>query len=111
MGTLAKNDIKPTDHVLLFRGNSNDRAEIAKYSIRDCKLVSLLINKLEIVTKNIEMANVCYIPLSYLFIKGQAIKIFSLCLKEFMVNGYAFPVLEILLTYPFNPLLVSDLNT
>jgi DNA polymerase elongation subunit (family B) len=92
--TLAKNDIKLTDHVLLFRGNSNDRAEIAKYSIRDCKLVSLLINKLEIVTKNIEMANVCYIPLSYLFIKGQAIKIFSLCLKEFMVNGYAFPVLK-----------------
>jgi DNA polymerase elongation subunit (family B) len=62
--------------------------------VKDCKLVNLLINKLEVITKNIEMANVCSVPLSYLFIRGQGIKIFSLCLKEFKEKGYVFPVIK-----------------
>ena len=50
-------------------------------------------NKLEVVTKNIEMANVCYVPLSYLFTRGQGIKLFSFCLKVYREEGYVFPVL------------------
>jgi DNA polymerase elongation subunit (family B) len=68
--------------------------------------VNLLVNKLEIVTKNIEMANVCCVPLSYLFIRGQGIKLFSLCLKEFREQEYAFPVIKIDKTYQ-----CSDCNT
>ena len=41
------------------------------------------------------MANVCYVPLSYLFVRGQGIKIQSLCLKEFREQGYIFPVIQI----------------
>ena len=52
----------------------------------------LLINKLEIVTKNIEMSNVCYVPLQFLFTRGQSIKLFSLCLKYYKEAGYVFPV-------------------
>jgi len=95
----AKDDIGPKDIFRLQKGTSEDRAIIAKYCIKDCKLVNLLINKLEIVTKNIEMANVCYVPLSYLFIRGQGIKLFSLCLKEFREQKYVFPVIKCLKTY------------
>ena len=74
-------------------GNA-ERAIVAKYCVKDCRLVNLLVNKLETVTKNIEMANVCYVPLSYLFVRGQGIKLFSLCLKDFREAGYIFPVIK-----------------
>jgi len=89
----AKDDVGPKEIFKLFRGSAQDRALIAKYCIKDCRLVSLLINKLEIITKNLEMANVCFVPLSYLFTRGQGIKLFSLCLKEFRKQRYAFPVI------------------
>ena len=91
----AKDDVGPKDIFRLQKGSADDRAIIAKYCIKDCKLVSLLINKLEVVTKNIEMANVCFVPLSYLFVRGQGIKLFSLCMKEFRKQKYAFPVLKV----------------
>ena len=56
-------------------------------------LNNVLINKLEVITKNIEISNVCFVHLSYLFIRGQGIKIFSLCLKEYNTHGYLFSVL------------------
>jgi len=90
----AKDDVSPKDIFRLQKGSATDRAIVAKYCVKDCKLVNLLINKLEVVTKNIEMANVCYVPLSYLFMRGQGIKSFSLCLKEFRKQKYAFPVLK-----------------
>jgi DNA polymerase elongation subunit (family B) len=78
----AKDDVGPKEIFKSFKGSAEERSIVAKYCIKDCKLVNLLINKLEIVTKNIEMANVCSVPLSYLFIRGQGIKIFSLVLKR-----------------------------
>ena len=91
----AKDDVGPKEIFQFQKENSNKRAIIAKYCIKDCSLVNLLINKLEIVTKNIEMANVCFVPLNYLFIRGQGIKLFSLCLKEFREQGYIFPVIRV----------------
>ncbi len=91
----AKDDVGPKDIFKLQKGSPDDRAIVAKYCIKDCKLVNLLINKLEVVTKNIEMANVCFVPLSYLFIRGQGIKLFSLCMREFRKQKYAFPVLKV----------------
>ena len=91
----AKDDVGPKDIFRLQKGSADDRAIVAKYCVKDCKLVSLLINKLEIITKNLEMANVCFVPLSFLFLRGQGIKSFSLCLKEFRKQKYAFPVLKL----------------
>jgi DNA polymerase elongation subunit (family B) len=95
----AKDDLEAKDIFKLQKGSPKDRALIAKYCIKDCKLVNMLIDKLEIVTKNIEMANVCFVPLSYLFIRGQGIKVFSLCLKEFRKQKYAFPVIKMNMIY------------
>jgi DNA polymerase elongation subunit (family B) len=90
----AKDDVGPKDIFRLQKGSPDDRAIVAKYCVKDCKLVNLLMNKLEVVTKNIEMANVCFVPLSYLFIRGQGIKGFSLTLREFRKEKYAFPVIK-----------------
>jgi len=89
----AKDDVGPKDIFRLQKGSSKDRAIVAKYCIKDCRLVNLLVNKLEVVTKNIEMSNVCYVPLSFLFTRGQGIKLFSLCMKVYREEGFVFPVL------------------
>ena len=98
----AKDDVGPKDIFRLWsKGDNDDRAKVAKYCVKDCRLVNLLVNKLEVVTKNIEMANVCYVPLNYLFIRGQGIKLFSLCLKEFRDAGYVFPVIKKKVTFEY----------
>ena len=97
----AKDDVGPKDIFRFFREGPKKRAIVAKYCIKDCRLVNLLVNKLEVVTKNIEMSNVCYVPLSYLFIRGQGIKLFSLCLKDFRAHDYIFPVIKKKVTFRF----------
>jgi DNA polymerase elongation subunit (family B) len=90
----AKDDVTPKDIFRMQKEGSKERAIVAKYCIKDCSLVNLLINKLEIITKNIAMSNVCFVPLSYLSTRGQGIKLFSLTLKEFSHQGYIFPVIK-----------------
>ena len=89
----GKDDVTPQDIFRLQKGSSRDRSIVAKYCVKDCTLVNVLVNKLEVITKNIEMANVCYVPFSYLFVRGQGVKLFSLCLKVYREHGYLFPVL------------------
>ena len=90
----AKDDVDVKQIFKLYKGSPDDRAIVAKYCVKDCKLVNLLIEKLNIVINNIEMSNVCYVPMSFLFTRGQTIKLFSLCLKSFRDEGYLFPVLK-----------------
>ena len=80
--TMAKDDVSPKDIFRLQDGSANDRKTIAVYCIQDCELCNNLIDKLKIITNNIGMANVCLVPLSYLFLRGQGVKIFSLVSKE-----------------------------
>jgi DNA polymerase elongation subunit (family B) len=98
----AKDDVTPKDIFNLWgSGDPDKRAIVAKYCVKDCRLVNLLVNKLEVVTKNIEMANVCYVPFSYLFVRGQGIKLFSFCLKEYKDAGYVFPVIKRKITFNY----------
>lgn len=90
----AKDDVPPKEIFRMQHLGSKERCIVAKYCLKDCRLVSLLINKLEVVTKNIEMANVCYVPLGYLFTRGQGIKLFSLNLKDYRRFNYVFPVVR-----------------
>ena len=57
-------------------------------------LLSFAINKLSIVSNKIGMANVCSVPLSYLFLRGQGVKIFSLIAKQCMNEHFVVPVIE-----------------
>jgi DNA polymerase elongation subunit (family B) len=77
-----KVDLSPKELFKNFKEGSPDKIkEIAVYCIMDCKLVNDLINKLQVITNNLGMSNVCVVPFSYLFLRGQGIKIFSLVAK------------------------------
>ena len=90
---LGKDDVSAQDIFRLQKGNSYDRYIIAKYCIMDVILCVDLLNKLELVTNNIGMANVCYTPLSWIILRGQGIKVLSLISKECRKLNYAIPVL------------------
>ena len=77
-----KVDLSPKELFKNFKDGTSDKIkEIAVYCIMDCKLVNDLINKLQVITNNLGMSNVCVVPFSYLFLRGQGIKIFSLVAK------------------------------
>ena len=92
--TMAKDDVKPADIFRLQKGSADDRKIVAEYCIQDCALVNKLIGRLCVVINSIGMSNVCIIPLSYLFLRGQGIKIFSLVAKECRQMNYLIPNLK-----------------
>jgi DNA polymerase elongation subunit (family B) len=78
----VKDDVSPKDIFRLHRGSAADRSIIAKYCLQDCDLVMELFTKLEILNNSVAMANVCSVPVSFIFTRGQGIKIESLIFKE-----------------------------
>ena len=93
--TFAKDDMHHTVMNKYFReGDPKKIRQIAKYCIKDCKLVNLLLAKLEIIINGMGMAQVCHVPLSYLFLRGQGVKIFSLISKKCREKNHLIPVLE-----------------
>jgi len=86
-----KHDVSPQEIFSKFRGTSGDRCEIARYCLQDCALVNRLVHKLKVLENNVGMGNVCSVPLSYLFMRGQGVKIFSLVAKECRNKQYVIP--------------------
>lgn len=91
---MNKHDVHPSDIFRLQKGSSEDRKKISEYCVQDCALCNHLIMKLEILANNIGMSNVCNVPLSYIFMRGQGIKIFSLVAKECRVYDLLIPTLN-----------------
>lgn len=89
-----KNPVTPKMIFDYQKIDSKHRKIVAEYCIQDCKLVNYLMNKLCVIVNNVGMANVCYVPFSYLFTRGQQIKIFSLISKECRENGFLIPILN-----------------
>jgi len=75
--SFTKDDIHPHDLFRMHEGTDEDRATIAKYCIQDCDLVLTLMAKLDTLSNARGMADVCFVPLQFLFLRGQGIKIFS----------------------------------
>ena len=88
---LAKDDVTPQDIFECMRGTDDDRAKVARYCIQDCALCNYLIIKLEIIANNIGMSNVCSVPFSYIFLRGQGVKIFSLVAKQCKEDNFLIP--------------------
>jgi DNA polymerase elongation subunit (family B) len=77
-----KVDLSPKELFSNFKIGTPDKIkEIAIYCVMDCKLVNELVNRLQVITNNLGMSNVCVVTFSYLFLRGQGIKIFSLVAK------------------------------
>ena len=92
---LAKDDVSP-QQIFDFhkKGGSSGRAKVAKYCIMDCELCIHLLQLLDIIPNNMGMANVSTVPLSYIFLRGQGIKISSLVVKECSTLNTRIPTLK-----------------
>lgn len=92
---LAKDDVTPHDIFRLTEtGNPDDKAVIAKYCIQDCNIVHYLINKIDVITGLIEMANICSVPMTFLVMRGQGIKLYSFLSKRCREMGVLMPDLD-----------------
>ena len=91
---LAKDDVTPKDIFEMTKGSDDDRAVIAKYCIQDCNLVHYLMNKVDIITGFVEMANICSVPMNFLVMRGQGIKLTSYIAKKCREKGTLMPVIE-----------------
>jgi DNA polymerase elongation subunit (family B) len=73
----GKDDTSAQEMFASHRGSADDRAVIAKYCIQDCDLVLTLMAKLDTFVNARGMADVCRVPIQYIFLRGQGIKIYS----------------------------------
>jgi len=91
---LAKDDVTPQDIFRMTNEGSKERAIIAKYCIQDCNLVHHLMGKIDILTGFIEMANICSVPIDFIVMRGQGIKLFSFIAKKCREDDTLIPVLK-----------------
>jgi DNA polymerase elongation subunit (family B) len=91
---LAKDDVTPKDIFRMTNGTADDRCVIAKYCIQDCNLVHYLFNKSDVLTGFIEMAKICSVPINFLVMRGQGIKLTSFIAKKCREKRTLMPVIE-----------------
>lgn len=75
--SFSKDDVSAQDMFALHKGSAADRSKIAKYCIQDCDLVLTVMAKLDILVNARGMADVCRVPIDFIFLRGQGIKIYS----------------------------------
>lgn len=90
----SKNDLPPAEIFVKQKGDEFDRRTIAEYCLIDCILVTRFIDKLDIIINTIGMSQVCSVPFSFLFLRGQGIKLLSFVSKICRTKGYIIPVLK-----------------
>ena len=93
---LGKDDVSPADlfHAFSEKGTDEDRTVIAKYCFQDCNLVHNLMRKNDILTGMSEIAAICYVPIDYIIMRGQGIKLMSFISKKCNEKNTLMPVLE-----------------
>jgi DNA polymerase elongation subunit (family B) len=78
---VVKDDLSPKEMFQKHMEGPSERAIIARYCVQDCQLVLDLFKKLDVFNNAMSMANVCSVPVSYIFLRGQGVKIESLMFK------------------------------
>ena len=91
---LGKDDITPHQIFELANGSSSDRAIIAKYCFQDCNLVHHLFRKNDILTGMSEQAAICSVPIDFVVMRGQGIKLLSFIAKKCRQKNTLMPVVE-----------------
>ena len=91
---VSKDDVTPQDIFRMTNEGPGPRAVIAKYCIQDCNLVHHLMKKVDVVTGYNEMAKICSVPISFLVIRGQGIKLTSYMAKKCREKNTLMPVID-----------------
>jgi DNA polymerase elongation subunit (family B) len=92
---LAKDDVTPQDIFRLTNEGPDERAIIAKYCFQDCNLVHNLMKKNDIFTGMSEIAGICYVPIEFIVMRGQGIKLLSFIAKKCSEKDTLMPVLDV----------------
>ena len=95
---LAKDDVTPKDIFELTKKGPSERAIIAKYCLQDCNLVHYLLNKIDVITGFTEMSKLCSVPIDFIVLRGQGIKLTSYIAKKCREKNTLIPVLETIST-------------
>ena len=91
---LAKDDVTPQDIFRMTNEGPDERALIAKYCIQDCNLVHHLMNKIDVITEYIEMSGLCSVPIDFIVMRGQGIKLTSYIAKKCREKDTLMPVID-----------------
>lgn len=90
-----KNPITANMMFEAFReGDADKIREVAEYCLVDTLLPQKLVDKMHILQSQISMSNVTFVPIRYLYERGQLIKVMSQVLKETRKQGYLIPTLQ-----------------
>ena len=90
---LAKDDVSPQDIFRLSNEGPDEKAIVAKYCFQDCNLVHNLLFKNDIFTAMAEQANICSVPIDFVAMRGQGIKLLSFIAKECAEKNMCMPVI------------------
>jgi DNA polymerase elongation subunit (family B) len=90
---LAKDDVSPQDIFRLSNEGPDEKAIVAKYCFQDCNLVHNLLYKNDIFTAMAEQANICSVPIDFVAMRGQGIKLLSFIAKECATKKMCMPVI------------------
>ena len=77
-----KEDVHHSMITDLQLGSDADRRRLAVYCLKDAYLPQQLLNKLSVIVNYVEMARVSGVPLNFLLVRGQQIKVFSMLLRK-----------------------------
>lgn len=91
---LSKDDVSPQEIFKYTNEGSSKKAIVAKYCIQDCNLVHELFKKTDVITGFIEMASICSVPLSFIVLRGQGIKLTSYISKKCREKNTLMPTLN-----------------
>lgn len=86
-----KLDLPAAEIFRKFLGSSADRADIARYAVRDTELPLQLLTKLGVLQELFEMANAVKVPVEYLNSRGQQVRVFSLLIGKARDRGFVIP--------------------
>jgi len=89
-----KNDVHHSQIDKLFNGTPEDRTKLALYCIKDAELPMDLLNNLMIFYKSFEMSRVTGVPTSFLYERGQSIKVKCQLYKRGNQMGFLIPHLK-----------------
>ena len=90
----VKDDVKPKEIFEKYKSGDPEKIkELSLYNVQDCELCNNLCNKLNTLINHIGMSNVCYVPLNWIFNRGQSPKVFSIVSKKCKEKNYLIPTI------------------
>lgn len=91
---LSKDDVSPKDIFEMSKKGKEDRGIIAKYCIQDCNLVHQIFQKIDVMTTFTEMSKLCSVPIQFLVLRGQGIKLTSYISKKCSEKDTLMPLIS-----------------